>query len=1134
MTKIDRGSRRHVFCSAVLCAFAAPTLAVGASQASDLIITGVVDGPLTGGIPKAIELFATADVADLSTYGLGSANNGGGSDGEELTLSGSATAGQFIYVASEAPAFTSFFGFAPDFTGAAASINGDDAIELFENGAVVDTFGELDVDGTGQAWEYLDGWAYRSSSTGPDGQAFELGSWTFSGANALDGESDNASAAAPFPISSYTTAPGVPLVITGVIDGPLSGGVPKAVEVFVLSDIADLSACGLGSANNGGGSDGEEFTFSGAATAGEYLYVATESTGFTSFFGFAPTFTDGSATNINGDDAIELFCDGVVVDVFGDINIDGSGQPWEHLDGWAYRLVDTGPDGDAFVLSNWTFSGTNALDGAANNDSASTPFPIASYDSDDPPPAVEECGDPATPIYDVQGTGASTPLNGLEVSVEGIVTGDFQSDDGVDGDLRGFYIQEVTPDGDPSTSDGIFVFESSTIVDVAVGTLVRVSGFAGEFFDETQITAQAVLDCAQSGSITPTPVPLPAASVVANADGELIADLEQYEGMLITLPDTLEVTELFNLDRFGEMRLAQGGRFFQFTNTNAPSHAGFALHQQQVASRNIMLDDGLALQNPDPIPYPPPGLDSSNPVRMGDTVTGLTGNLRFSRGSGGSGDESFRIVPTESPTFVVGNPRPPAPSLAGTLKLTSFNVLNFFNTIDDGTSCFLGGVQVAGACRGADTALEFDRQTEKLVTAIAALDADVYGLVELENDYPEGMNSSIVTLVDALNTAGGTPGCGANFDYIDPADHVGTDAIAVGFIYCAATVQIEPGTSIATLTDSDLPGLGLNPSEPVFDGVATNRVPMAVSFAEISTGEALTVAINHFKSKGASTLDDSGSTCGVDIDPLTEPNCDQGDGQGFWNFRRTLAAQAVDAWLQSAPTGSTDPDYLILGDLNAYLQESPIQTLEAAGYVNLLNTLGDGSDSYSFVFDGQAGALDHALANPSLASQVVDLAEWHANADEPDGLDYNLDFGRPATIFNGSDPYRNSDHDPLVLGLSLNTTPAGCDCDAPGAIVGTNSADFLIGTPGPDIICGERGADLIFGLGGNDCIVGGRGLDTIFAGNGNDFVDGGRGADLIIGNAGNDVLIGSQGNDVARGGSGDDQCEAEHLTSCEL
>ncbi|MDH5371400.1 MAG: endonuclease I, partial [Acidimicrobiia bacterium] len=152
-----------------------PATAASGQVASDLIITGVVDGPLSGGIPKVIEVLVVNDVADLSVYGLGSANNGGGSDGEEFTFpSDSASAGDYLCIASEAIGFDSFFGFGPDYTTGAASINGDDAIELFLDGSVVDVFGDINVDGTGEPWEYLDGWASRLSATGPDGSTFVL------------------------------------------------------------------------------------------------------------------------------------------------------------------------------------------------------------------------------------------------------------------------------------------------------------------------------------------------------------------------------------------------------------------------------------------------------------------------------------------------------------------------------------------------------------------------------------------------------------------------------------------------------------------------------------------------------------------------------------------------------------------------------------------------------------------------------------------------------------------------------------------------------------------------------------------------------------------------------------------------
>ncbi|MEM1353400.1 MAG: PEP-CTERM sorting domain-containing protein [Planctomycetota bacterium] len=179
-----------------------------------------------------------------------------------------------------------------------------------------------------------------------------------------------------------TTASGS-LIISGVIDGPRTGGLPKGVELYATADIADLSIYGVGSANNGGGSDGEEFTLSGSASAGDYITIATEGTGWAAYFGSAPTFVAGAAVSINGDDAIELFMSGSVIDIYGEVDVDGDPPVvWNYLDSYAYRVDGTGPDGTTFVADNWFFAGTDALDaqgsGGVNGD-AGTTVPFGTY-----------------------------------------------------------------------------------------------------------------------------------------------------------------------------------------------------------------------------------------------------------------------------------------------------------------------------------------------------------------------------------------------------------------------------------------------------------------------------------------------------------------------------------------------------------------------------------------------------------------------------------------------------------------------------------------------------------------------------------------------------------------------------------
>ena len=638
---------------------------------------------------------------------------------------------------------------------------------------------------------------------------------------------------------------------------------------------------------------------------------------------------------------------------------------------------------------------------------------------------------PPTPIYEIQGSGDASPLAGQNVSAIGIVTGDFQDATGIDGDLNGFYLQEEVGDGDAATSDGIFVFDGfSPDVDVRPGDKVRVIGSVAEFFGETQINALGgSVEVIGDGSVAPVPVTLPNGTSRQNGRGETIADLEQYEGMLVQFDGVYEVTEYFNLDRFGEIALAAGERFTQFTQDNHPDPVGFTNHLVDVGSRTLLLDDGLTVQNPDPIRYPFPALDSDNTVRGGDIATNLVGNIRYSRGSGGSGDENYRLEPVEEPVFLPVNLRTDTPdAVGGDIRVAGLNVLNFYTTIDQsGAQCF--PTFTRRDCRGADSQTEFDRQLAKLVTAITAIDADVLGLIELENNYLDGADSAISTLASAINEDG-RASC-ANYQAVDPGmDRLGDDTIAVGILYCADTLRIARDTQAAVLTDSVLADLDDDSDSdsdsdsdeaslvfnlPIFDGFATSRAPLAATFEHRESDEEFTVVVNHFKSKGDSDLGDPGSVC--DPDPSADPNCDQGDGAGYWNQRRTDAAEAVLAWLATEPTGGDDEDIVILGDLNAYLMEDPIAAFEDAGFRNLVRGI---PDAYSFVFDGQIGSLDYIFVDGDLFEAVTGFTEWHINADEPDALDYNLNFGRNPTLFDGEIPFRTSDHDPVIVGLDMD------------------------------------------------------------------------------------------------------------------
>ncbi len=569
---------------------------------------------------------------------------------------------------------------------------------------------------------------------------------------------------------------------------------------------------------------------------------------------------------------------------------------------------------------------------------------------------------------------------GQAVSVQGIVTGDFQGG----ARLGGFYLQGE-PDGNPRTSDGVFVFDGNDPDrDVAVGDQVQVTGTVTEYFGETQIVAQAVTVIG-SGDIQPTSVTLPAAGLVRNNDGALIANLEAYEGMLVTFPQTLTVSGLRDLGRYGELRLTQGGRPHVYTNDNTPDATAYAAFLEQLATREILIDDGRRVEHPAHYRFLTTDPAGGRSIRIGDRVTGLTGNLRYSRGSGNAGVETWRLIPGDDPPFAAAGSRPGPPDVAGDLRVATVNLLNYFTTIDTGRR--VCGPRQRGSCRGADSEAEFRRQQAKLVTALGQVDADIVGLVELENN----ARASLASLVDALNGNGE-----ASYAYVDTGA-IGDDSIKVGLIYQAETVTplgrhaILEGDVDSRFSDR------------------RNRPVLAQSFIENRSAAVLTVAVVHLKSKG--------SPCDDDGDP------DLGDGQGNCNRARTLAAEAMADWLAADPTASGDPDVLIVGDFNAYRREDPIAALESAGYRRLAPE-GDTDVSYTYVFRGRSGTLDHALASATLSTQVAGVLEWHVNADEPPVLDYNLEHNRDPALFDPDTPYRSSDHDPVIVGLDLTAAAA--------------------------------------------------------------------------------------------------------------
>jgi predicted extracellular nuclease len=672
-----------------------------------------------------------------------------------------------------------------------------------------------------------------------------------------------------------------------------------------------------------------------------------------------------------------------------------------------------------------------------------------------PAPEPEDPEDPVvceiSPTHEigaVQGGGAATPIPGQQVTVRGVVVGDLPG-------ISGFYLQDSDGDGDPATSDGIFVFSP---VDVGLGDTVAVSGGVSETFGQTQITSQTDVDVCVDGGAPD----LPAASAL-----DLPADdatRERLEGMLVQPADALTVSEVFDLTRFGELTLSEGGLLVQPTELARPG-----AEAQQIAAENalrrILLDDGSnASLNATTAPYLTPG----TPVRVGDVVD-FTEPLVL-----GFGFSAWRLQPadgTADGVFAPQNTRPAAPDpVGGDLRVAAFNVLNYFVTLDPAIG------------RGATSPAQFELQAGKIVPAILALDAEVVALMEIEDTdstgySPGNADAALADLVARLNAAEGSE----DWAYVPLPDElyaVDRDVIRNGIIYRAGSVQ-PVGDSVGLV------------DETVWDNA---REPIAQTF--VKDGDAVTVISNHFKSKG--------TTAGA-----TGDNADSGDGQALWNGDRVRQAQSLAAFAAEIAEQTGDADVLLMGDFNAYSREDPIVALEDAGYVDLGREFDPGR--YSYVFDELSGSLDHGLASASLAGKVTDAVHWNINAVESFAYQYT---GDPELY--AADPFRSSDHDPLVVGIDLVESCAGLE----PTILGTEGDDVLSGTNGSDVIMGLGGDDVIKGLNGDDVICGGAGGDQLSGGNGDDILLGGFGDDLVVGGNGADDLIGGPGWDQLLQGRG--------------
>ncbi|AKV87734.1 5'-nucleotidase [Microbacterium sp. CGR1] len=685
-----------------------------------------------------------------------------------------------------------------------------------------------------------------------------------------------------------------------------------------------------------------------------------------------PSGTNGTLALVEGTAAVTL-TPGSVTGVDGVIDVLGYGTS-----NTFETAAATPPTGNTDVKSLNRTGGKDTDDNKADFSLSASITPQNAGTVPDPDPDPEPEPEPTdVSIADVQGTTDVSPLNGQTVTVEGIVTADYRT-----GGYKGIVIQTEgsggAVDATPGASDGVFVFLNALAPTLAIGDRVSVTGSVSEYFGQTQINPAALtgISVLQAGVGVPEVTPLPDAAVGG--------DREQYENMYVAPAGTYRLASSHQLFNFGTLWLNAGADLnVKSTELVRPGAEAAAITAANRANR-ILLDDGWSIQvsnsgHPNDQPY----FTKDLVVRNGDTVDFSENGYVLQYGF-----DDWRLQPvvpidsTSSADLKVGfqptNPRTDtAPTVGGDVQVASFNVFNYFTTLKSENS----------NARGAANAAQFEIQKSKIVAAINGLDAEIVSLMEIENSIKLGgsLDEALADLVDGLNDALGS----AEWDYVRTPDELNdsatTDFITSAIIYKKDAVETV-GDSL-TVTDESVWGNAREPIAQAFD----------------IDGRVVTVVANHFKSKSAPE--------GGGAEPA--------DGQGFFNADRVKQANSLKTFTTEIEETTGSSDILLIGDFNAYAKEDPIEVFTSEGWSDVARE--KAPEQHTYTFDGELGSLDHVLASPSLAASITGAGVWSINS--PEWSDRGYAFG--AT--EAGTPFRSSDHDPIIVGVSSEVPPVSID-----------------------------------------------------------------------------------------------------------
>ncbi|MBC7290773.1 MAG: ExeM/NucH family extracellular endonuclease [Actinotalea sp.] len=854
--------------------------------------------------------------------------------------------------------------------------------------------------------------------------------------------------------ATAAVSPDAPVVINEVYGGGGNGGATYThdfVELFNKgTEPVDLTGWSIQYWSATGENLGGLTTLSGTIEPGEhYLVQQAQGAGGTTPLPtpdavgtIAMAATAGSVALVSQDTAVS--CAGTACATLPSVvDLVGFGST-------ASRFVGSGPTVAPSNTASVARRG-EAQNTADNRDDfvAGAPTPTASgggqvTDPDpDPEPDPEPEPEPEVPtvtpltIEEIQGTGPASPHVGVLTSVRGVVTAAYPT-----GGFNAFVIQTPGSGGalDPAEHEGsnaLYVFRGSRSIP-QIGQYVEVVGTVDEFNGLTQVNAAAG-DVTVRTEDVEAPKPVTGMPWPATEEGR-----EALESMLFEPFGAYTVTNNFTNAQFSEIGLAYGDSpLVQPTDIALPRSAEYDAALADNEARRVVLDDGASTNfGATNRNATPPYLTLENPVRVGAEVffpDAVIVDYRFNLWRFQPRSAVTSATPLdERPTFEdTRTDAPDAERLGdGELRVAAFNVLNYFTTLgEDTSSCTAftdkdgNPITVRGGCdqRGAFRTEDFERQEGKIVAAINALDADVVGLMEIENSLRvSGVDDeALARLVTALNEDAGA----GTWAYVPSSAELPPvaemDVISNAIIYRPAAVDLLGEMRVL----GDLSGSG----EPFSNA----REPLGQAFVPVGGGEPFFVVVNHFKSKGSGSGD----------------NADQGDGQGASNLDRVRQATALRDWVPTVLDDYEVPvqDVFLVGDFNSYTQEDPLQVLYAAGYVNANEVMAElGFDrEYSYSFSGLSGSLDHVLMSTSVLDRFTGADIWEINSPEPVQFEYSR-YNYYSTLLFEEGPFRSSDHDPVIVAFGTGADGGPSDpVGPPPPHAGTKGVPPFAGEQGP-------------------------------------------------------------------------------------